>query len=202
MRKGNIGIFGLIFISFFAYMAWNNFEIPVLFLGKTKVTNGRIYKIGITNGLVGRRYIQVVRYAYSVNGKDYQGIKKINRRYSSQRIGNRIQIEYSFNHPEKHKVTGFYSNFKRYTKGEKFHSNETKGYSEITLTNGIFDQIRYGDHGTIAKEIFGEYEMKNDSLKLSPFQFSGDEKNSCFIVAPSERGIKLIDCESNLELTQ
>lgn len=47
MRKSKPWIFGLIFISVFVYLAWNNFEMPTIFWGKTNMTTGKIIDLNI-----------------------------------------------------------------------------------------------------------------------------------------------------------
>ncbi|MEJ2104886.1 MAG: hypothetical protein P8X47_09960 [Ignavibacteriaceae bacterium] len=168
MKKSNPWISGLIFISVFAFLAWNIFELPTIFWGKTKMTTGKIIDTNIGYAVRGHRYIQNVKYAFSVNDKVYYDFSKVDKRFGKQQIGNRVLIEYSERNPEKKKVKGFYKDFKN-SDGEKFHSSQKVGYSEIALTNGVFTFKKFGEQGKIVHEFRGEYKFEKDSLIVNSF---------------------------------
>ncbi len=194
MRKSNIWIFGLFFISVFAYFAWNNFEILTIFWGKTNMTTGKIIDTNIGYAVRGHRYIQNVKYAFSVNDKVYYDFKKVDKRFGKQQIGNRVMIEYSVRNPEKKKVKGFYKDF-RNSDGEKFYSSEKAGYSEIDLTNGVFTLKKFGDQGKIVDEFRGDYKYEKDSLIVNSFAI---KDLRYFLVVDSNSNKQLIDCEKKM----
>ena len=58
MRNSSAYVFTLIFLTFFVYFGFNQFEIPTLFLGKTKTVEGFIYELGSDYGPMGFGYYQ------------------------------------------------------------------------------------------------------------------------------------------------
>lgn len=194
MRKSSAWIFGLAFISAFAYLAWNNFEMPTIFWGKTNLTTGKIIEINIGHGALGQGYMQNVKYAFTVNDKVYYDLKKVDKRFGKQQIGNRVEIEYSVRDPERKKVKGFYKDFKN-SDEEKFYSSEKVGYSEIALTNGVFTLKKFGDQGKIVDEFIGEYKFEKDSLIVHSFT---NKDLRYFLIVDSDLNKQIIDCETKV----
>ncbi|RKD92220.1 DUF3592 domain-containing protein [Mangrovibacterium diazotrophicum] len=186
--------FGLVFISVFAYLAWNNFELPTIFWEETKVTTGKVVDLSLGYSTQGDGYIQSVKYAYSVNGITYYGFKKVGKRFGIQQIGNRVKIQYSGLNPEKRKVEGFYRDFKN-SDPDKFHSNEKIGYSEISLVNGIFRFKKFGREGKTVEEFTGEYRVTNDSLIVNSFE---NNHPIYFFYINFNSGKQLIDSASGM----
>lgn len=164
----NPWIFGILFLSIFIYLALNFFEINNVFLGKTNMTEGRIIDIKITSGIRGKGYNQRIEYAYNVGGKTFIAHKTIGKKVGIQRIGNRVQIKYSKNKPEKNNVIKFIRTSDN-QKQEKYISSEQNGYEEIILENSIFKLTIYAEKGIILEQKVGEYGLEKDTLILKPY---------------------------------
>ncbi len=171
MKNSFAWIFGLIILIIFTYLGFNNFELPVVFSGKTEKVIGKIYKIDITPGIRGIGFMQVVHYAYFYKNEYYFGNKKAGKSFGAQKIGNRVSLEVSANNPEKKDVIGFFKD--NITNIEaKYHSVKENGYYQIKLFNDIFFYTDFANGGIIKKELFGEVITKNDTLILKPFDNS------------------------------
>jgi hypothetical protein len=169
-------IFGLIFISVFCYLAWNNFELPSLLFGDTTKTKGKIIDIHIGHGVKGIGYIQNVKYAYSKDGKYYVDSKKVGKSYSWQNIGNRVLVEYDNSNPEKNNVEGFYDDYNSKNE-ESYLSSKKNGYFQISIINNIFFFNEFADYGVMLKEIIGESYKVNDTLIVKPYFIDKQSEN-------------------------
>jgi len=168
MKNSGAWIFGLIFLAVFVYIGWNGFELPKVILGETNITTGKIVNTYHTWGVRGRGSYQRVKFVYSVNDSVYFNFKTIGKKYGKQNIGNRVKIKYSLKNPDKSKVEAFFNDYQN-SNEEKFHTNENIGLSEISLINGLYTFIKYGEQGKIIFENRGEYKIQNDSLILQSF---------------------------------
>lgn len=162
--------FGIVFLCFCAFLMWNNFDILPLPLGQKETTIGKVIEIKIGQG-VKYRYAQIVKYVYSVNGKDYLGRKSLGLKHPHQNVGNRIKIEYSVRKPEKSDAIGFYKDF--YNQWEKisFHSVKENGYYNIELVNDIFHYTDYADGGKVLSSFKGKLQEVNDTMTVYPFKY-------------------------------
>jgi hypothetical protein len=166
----NPWIFGVLFLSLFIYLALNFFEINYVFLRKTNMTEGRIIDINMISGIRGIGYNQRIEYAYNVGEKTFIDHKTIGKKVGIQRIGNRVQIKYSENKPEKNNVIKFIRTNDNQEQ-EKYISSEQNGYDVIILENSIFKLTKYAEKGIILEHKVGEYELKKDTLILKPYSF-------------------------------
>ncbi|MBK6283276.1 MAG: hypothetical protein IPF54_12060 [Draconibacterium sp.] len=105
---------------------------------------------------------------YSVNDSVYFSFKTIGKKYGKQNMGNRVKLRYSLKNPSKIKVESFYNDYQN-SNEEKFYTNENIGFSEISLTNGLYTFIKHGEQGKIIFENHGEYKIQNDSLIIESF---------------------------------
>lgn len=196
MKNSGAWIFGLIFLAVFVYIGWNGFELPKVILGETNITTGKIVNTYHTWGVRGGGSYQRVKFVYSVNDSVYFNFKTIGKKYGKQNIGNRVKIKYSVKNPDKSKVEAFYNDYQN-SKEEKFHTNENIGLSEISLINGLYTFIKYGEQGKIIFENRGEYKIQNDSLILQSF----DKKTkNYFQVVGSGKDQYLTDDETKMTL--
>lgn len=134
------------------------------------MTEGRIIDIKITSGIRGIGYNQRIEYAYNVGEKTFIDHKTIGKKVGIQRIGNRVQIKYSENKPEKNNVIKFIRTSDN-QKQEKYISSEQNYYEEIIIENSIFKLTKYAEKGIIIKQKVGEYELEKDTLILKPYSF-------------------------------
>ena len=196
MKNSGAWIFGLIFLAVFVYIGWNGFELPKVILGETNITTGKIVNTYHTWGVRGRGSYQRVKFVYSVNDSVYFNFKTIGKKYGKQNIGNRVKIKYSLKNPDKSKVEAFFNDYQN-SNEEKFHTNENIGLSEISLINGLYTFIKYGEQGKIIFENRGEYKIQNDSLILQSF----DKKTKkYFQVVGSGKDRYLTDYETKMTL--
>lgn len=196
MRNSDAWIFGLIFLAAFVYMGWNGFELPKVILGETNITTGKITNTYHKWGVRGEGSYQRVKLVYAVNDSVYFKFKTVGKKYGKQNIGNRVKIKYSLKNPDNSKVEAFYSDYQN-SNEEKFHTNENIGLSEMSLINGLYTFISYGEQGKIIFENCGEYKIQNDSLILQSF----DRKTKkYFQVVDSGKNQYLIDYETKMRL--
>lgn len=152
----------------FVYVGWNGFEFPKVILGKTDITTGKILDTYHKWGVRGGGSYQRLKFVYSVNDSVYFSFTTVGKKYGRQNIGNRVKIKYSLQNPEKSKVEAFYNDYQN-SNEEKFHTNENIGFSEISLINGLYKFVKYGEQGKVIFEKRGEYKIQNDSLMLVSF---------------------------------
>ncbi|WP_303917898.1 hypothetical protein [Draconibacterium sediminis] len=196
MRNSGAWILGLIFLAVFVYIGWNGFELPKVILGETNITTGKIVNTYHKWGVRGGGSYQRVKFVYSVNDSVYFNFKTVGKKYGKQNIGNRVKIKYSLKNPDKSKVEAFYNDYQN-SNEEKFHTNENIGLSEISLINGLYTFIKYGERGKIIFENRGEYKIQNDSLILQSF----DKKTkNYFQVVGSGKDQYLTDYETKMIL--
>ena len=195
--KINPWLFGMVFLSIFAYLAWNNFEIPRLFLYRTNTTKGCIIDIQIVKGIRGYGYNQKLTYAYTVNGVTYSDIKKIGKKYGIQRIGNKILIKYSEEKPQINNFINFIA-AESNQKPEKYIFSKNVGYEEIILENNIFKFTEIAGKGVVLEQKIGEYEFKEDSLILKSYSFDNKTNQSENLM----KFIVTIDSLNRTELTE
>ncbi len=197
MSRSNSWIFGLIFLAAFVYVAWNGFELPKFIFGKTDITTGKIVNTYHKWGVRWGGSYQRLKFVYSVNDSVYFNFTTVGEKYGRQNIGNRVKIKYSLQNPKKCKVDAFYNDYQN-SDEEKFHTNENIGLSEISLTNGLYTFIKYGEQGKIIFENIGEYRFKNDSLILETF----DKKTkNYFLITDFKNNRQLTDCETKIIFT-
>jgi len=169
MRKLNPWSFLFLIIIVFVYLAYNNFEIPTLFIGKINKVEGKIIEINIDNGIRGRGYIQHINYTYEVEGKRYYDKLKVGKSKGWQHIGNSVVIEYSVKNPSKNRIEKFINN--RTKENEKtFRCNTSEGYNEIKLNNGIFNLRKLGKKGITIERKIGDYNQIEDTITLTIFE--------------------------------
>ena len=196
MRNSGAWIFGLIFLAVFVYIGWNGFELPKVILGETNITTGKIVNTYHKWGVRGGGSYQRVKFVYSVNDSVYFNFKTVGKKYGKQNIGNRVKIKYSLKNPDKSKVDTFYNDYQN-SNEKKIHTNENIGLSEISLINGLYTFIKYGEQGKIIFENRGEYKIQNDSLIMESF----DKKTKNYIqVVGSGKDQYLIDNETKMTL--
>ncbi len=196
MKNSGAWIFGLIFLAVFVYIGWNGFELPKVILGETNITTGKIVNTYHKWGVRGGGSYQRVKFVYSVNDSVYFNFKTVGKKYGKQNIGNRVKIKYSLKNPDKSKVDAFYNDYQN-SNEKKFHTNENIGLSEISLINGLYTFIKYGEQGKIIFENSGEYKIQNDSLIMESF----DKKTKNYIqVVGSGKDQYLIDNETKMTL--
>ncbi len=196
MKGNNAWVFGILFLAGFLYLAWNNFVLPFINVGETKITNGKIIDIKIGSGIAGQGFVQNVKYAYKVDDKYFEGIKTVDNKYGYQNIGNRVQIEYSIKTPSKNNVIKFYKDFLGKSE-ERFYSNKQNGYDQIELINRMFYYTEYADGGKIITKTVGEYKENSDTLFVQPYSFdiniNKDKELRFLVFSDSIKKIGLID---------
>lgn len=100
--------FVLIFIMFFFYLGYNNFELPIYFpFSKTDKTVGTVVKTKRIYGVKGHHY-QRVYYEYNVNDSVYSDFMKVGKRKGPREIGDKMAVEYSVSNPHRNRVAAFY----------------------------------------------------------------------------------------------
>ncbi len=169
MKNSNAWTFGIIFIGIFIFLALNDFKLPKLFLGDTKIIKGTIIEARLKPGFKGKGFNQNIKFVYSHHDTWFESEFTVDNKYKLQKIGNLIVLEVSESHPDKYKVTGFE---RRYSPidSETFIRNEKVGYSELKLENNILVRTRFGLKGKIIKEETGKFEILNDTLKFYPIK--------------------------------
>lgn len=156
MQQINPWTFGIIFLIVFGYLAYNHFEAPTLFIGETKKTEGKIIDIKLGYPTGGDGYVQHVNYVYKIDDKFYTGKKTVGKSAGWQNIGNTIEIEYSKNTPENHKVAAYRNNFSS-TNEKKYHFTKQDGFNLVKLINQTFRYVEYADRGKIKIQVLGEF---------------------------------------------
>ncbi|MCB0402453.1 MAG: DUF3592 domain-containing protein [Flavobacteriales bacterium] len=97
----------VMFLGLF-YFGLKNFNFPTFFFWedtiKTKATiiDERFWHFG--RGY----YYQEITYEYEVDGKTYSGKHNVGRRQGKKEVGDKVQVEYSVNNPEKNELVGYY----------------------------------------------------------------------------------------------
>lgn len=188
MRNSNPWAFGIIFLAIFAYFAYNNYELPTLFIRETKIISGKIIDIKIGNGPRGRSYVQNVKYAYCIDSIYYFDFKTVNNKYGKQFIGNHIKLEYSVKNPQKNKILGFEKRFIA-TDKECFYAAKKVGYYQIDLINDMFYYMEFANYGKILDEVVGNYRFLNDTtFEVTPYIYDNNEMNLTYLIKKDSIG--------------
>lgn len=74
--------------------------------GKTGETMGVVTRTEAIPVRVG--YKQIVRYTFTIEGKQYEGSRTIGKRFGPQKVGNGVQVKYLIRNPENNKPIAFY----------------------------------------------------------------------------------------------
>ncbi len=198
MRQNNPWAFGLVFLMIFAYLAYNNFELPTIFFGETKIVAGKIINIQVERDTRGTGYVQNIKYVYAVNGNYLLDKKIVGKKYGVQYLGNNVKIEYSVKNPHRNKVLGFRKIF-RTTNKETFFAAKKVGYYQIDLINDMFFYTDFADYGKIIDERIGSYSLKDDTLlEVTPYIFNGNNQYIKYLMVSDSLGEKqLVELGSN-----
>ncbi|NOU61414.1 hypothetical protein [Marinifilum caeruleilacunae] len=168
MRKFNPWAFGILFLGFFAYFAWNGFTLPTVFFGKTLTKNAVIYDAQMHTVSFGKQvnWTQTVRYFYQVENEWYDGSYTLKGAQSRQRVGNLISLEISKSRPQKHRIRAFYKSGWHYGNMEKqFETRQISGYKKFHFTNQVFSLIDFSAKKDSISKYYGVLQVKNDSVK-------------------------------------
>jgi hypothetical protein len=197
MKNSNPWAFGLVFIMVFAYLAYNNFELPTIFIGETNTVTGKIIDIKVNRDTRGTGYVQNVEYSYLIDSTYYFDCKIVDKRYGVQYVGNNIRLEYEVNNPSKNKVLKFNDNYDSTSK-VRFYASKKIGYYQIDLHNDMFYYTDFGNYGKIISKMVGSYVIKNDTLlEITPYII--DDKNICLnyqVIIDSIGEYQLIDIKT------
>lgn len=177
--------FGFFFLLFLGYLMWNNFKFLKAYFGEHNRVSGYIYYVdnqwSDTNNLV--------KYFYQIDGIDYNGSKLVDK-YRYTKIGGRIRIKHSVNHPSYHRVINFAQEQTGYLIeliGWKWIDPNYK----IKLENSIYCLEKNDDP---KEKEFGRYEFLRDTLVLRKFKFGEKTPNSSnsYLVNYKSREVKAI----------
>ncbi|MCY1635711.1 hypothetical protein [Marinifilum sp. D737] len=168
MNKINPWAFGIVFLSFVAFYAWNGFKLPIFFWGKTCKQDAVIYDTKIHTVSFGGQvnWKQTVRYFYQVDNGWYDGSYTLKGAQSKQRIGNLISLEVSKSRPAKHRVRAFYKSDRNiYNLERHFETRQISGYKKLNLANNVFSLIDFSVQEDSVSKYYGVLHVKNDSIK-------------------------------------
>ena len=199
MRNLNPWSFAILFISAFAYLAWNNFEIPTIFVSESREIDGHIYDLNVVPGFMGYGYTQVIKYVYVADDAYYRGIKKLDTKDATQAIGNRIGIKFSVNDPDYHEISKFYPGFGS-SLPITYFTTKINGYNQIEMTNGIIQYKEFGDSGKVVVDLIGSCIIDKELLTFTPYDFGNSDKVPDYIkfkYQNDESNITLIDMRTN-----
>ena len=172
MRKGITWTFGIILGSVLAYVIWSSLMTRGFLMGETNVVTGKVIEVFPSEEV--KSYKRKVKYVYNVNDKYYLDFKKLGTRDEKQSIGNEVKVLYSVKNPERNKVERLISRDIRYRR-VKYYSSKNDGYFELQLNNDIFRYKEFAGQGEIRCNFVGQYEIKEDSLKLEHYIFENDD---------------------------
>ncbi|WP_321515926.1 hypothetical protein [Marinifilum fragile] len=168
MNKINPWAFGIVFLSFVAFYAWNGFKLPIFFWGKTYKQDAIIYDTKIHTVSFGGQvnWKQTVRYLYQVDNNWYDGSYTLKGSQSKQNIGNLISLEISKLRPSKHRVRAFYKSDQNIHNIEKhFETRQISGYKKFNVANRVFSLIDFSVQEDSISNYYGILHVKNDSIK-------------------------------------
>lgn len=161
-------IFVILFII--GYLMWNNFEMPVIFIGETEQIQGKIYDISIGYGIRGVGYVQNVKFVYSFDDKNYIGVKQVDKKLGRQLKGNSVIVEVSKRNMQYYKVQMFKRiNSKNIFPKTKYLKSEKSKYEEIVIENGVFNYTIYQNKSVEKYSLTGLTNTVNDTIIVECF---------------------------------
>lgn len=161
----SVSVFLIFFFIGFVYLAWNNFQLPVFFLGETAITKGKIINYGRGNN--GEGFKPIITYAYRVDDSLYfhQKRKQVYLKEEKSEVGRSLKIKYEVEDPSKHSIEGYYK-FDMPRIRASFLATTRSGLREIFLRNDIITVKESDSVGTIYNEYMGELFFWDDTLEV------------------------------------
>lgn len=182
MKLGNPWTFGILFMCAFCYFAWNNFELPKVFLGKTEETKAIVFDSRSVPRFRGLG--QLITFAYQVDDSIYFGKHKVNHaKYQSRPIGSKLNIRYLVNDPSNFEVLNYYQ-FNDYLDRHKYLWQEDfKNYNELYIENGIVKLQHKTEGGKLIDALLGQSKTYKDTTLVVPIfkPFTAENTVMCLI---------------------
>ena len=155
-----------------AILMISNFKIPTMFWGETISTRGIITETTLTPRSL-RSNKQIATYQYLVGDSIYSTRGNLRGVKEFKLIGSKMNITYSIQNPEKHKIENFYEDF--YPISLSYLWNDSLTTEEIKFENDIaFIETKTIENESISSEIL-EYVILEEYIMIVPL-FNAERK--------------------------
>jgi hypothetical protein len=197
--KGTPWLFGLIFLGFFCYIAWNNMSIPVVFLGETTQTKALLVDYDMGYGLRGNGYVQIGTLAYENEDSTIFIRTRLDPKVGKRFIGSQVYITHSMSNPRKFRIDGYFEDVGSCGQ-ESFYRIVSGKSIELIICNGVLERHESELNGKNATSEYWTYNQNGDTLEVSEY-FDKRKRIVRRLVrkALSEDRVHLVDLETDEE---
>lgn len=163
MKLINPYLFGLVFLSAFAYLVYNSFQLPKFFFEETEETEGVVLDVRLHQLRHG--VSQNVTYAFRCSDTLIIGNRVVKSNRGQKYTGVKFRLKYQSSDLSYFEIIHFYK--PNFTFEEvKYLSEVSNGYSEILFKNEIFIKRDFKKGEELNTTIYGEYKWQNDTLMV------------------------------------
>ena len=203
MKAANPWTLGILFLSCFCYFAWNNFETPSIFLGRSDVTQAVVVDYSFGNGHL-KNQVQIATLAFLVNDSTYFYRTRLDGKQALKNIGSKVQVEYSISNPSNYRIDRYFksSSEKNILKFSRFDEGVNTVHQ---LSNGIFGTKTFSLKGDELTSKYQRFKIKGDTLQTFPlFQTRKDSLilESYLLLKYSEDNVSLIEINTGIDYSQ
>jgi len=197
MKLLNPYFFGLLFLSVFAYLAYNSFQFPKFFFGETQETKGVVLDVRIRSLRHG--FSQNVTYAFRHSDSLVIGDRRVKSKRGMKSVGTTFKLKYEPNDLTYFEIIHFY--IPNFTYEEvKYIGRDSTGYTEVIFKNGILNKSDFKQGGELITTTYGEYKWQNDTLEVYELLSTFEKENVMmkFVEIPSkDEYFRLKDISTN-----